>query len=113
MLFDIMNQLKFSMVTFKARVHFVLFQFIHVEAPFLRQFNHNTASGPFSVHFCCGFIQGFILLLFRFSSISSLPFALLQFVSVEAYSVHCETLNGIYPVSVHSNEEISCYAFTQ
>ena len=82
-----MNQLEFSMVTFKARAHLVLFLFIHVQVPFLHQFNHDTASDPFSVHFRCGFIQGFVLLSFRFSSISSLPFSLFLFILVKAFQV--------------------------
>ena len=64
-----------------------LFLFIHVQVPFLHQFNHNTASDPFSVHFCCGFIQGFVILSFSFSSISSQPFFLFLFNLVEALQV--------------------------
>ena len=64
-----------------------LFLFIHVQVQFLHQFNHNTASDLFSVHFRCGFIQGFILLSFSFSSISSLPFFLFLFNLGEALQV--------------------------
>ena len=64
-----------------------LFVFIHVQVQVLHQFNHNTASDLFSVHFRCGFIQGFILLSFSFSSILSLPFFLFLFNLVEALQV--------------------------
>ena len=64
-----------------------LFLFNHVQVPCLHQFNLNTASDPFSVHFHCGFIEGFIILSFTFSSISPLPFFLFLFNLGEALSV--------------------------